>query len=724
VFNPIVPLHDTTLADRIVETFSVDLLIPVEETDTTRAFINRFPHLAIARWRDAIFDRRGCEYADVRHTARRIIKHQDKLAEEALLLPTWDPADELAPLFSVTFGLYPTPNEQIADYGAAICKAFRLSEETIPDGGEAPKNAASRIPPLLLTAYDMVRSRGSSDALNPAVIVGDSTDFDDLVLFWNLRAGGATVCFYDEAYAARLRQFANSFLDGLRSRTLGPRVSVNFWFRREIAQGENWLPDLNLSDLSVGLFCGRAAQPWNGPNAKLGFPKFSRWHRDVVPSYSEEDGKASVSFALPDRPFDDEDLLSLGQKYVVMVDAKQYGQSPDGDLTFETPYIPQMNEFYGRNFYHSYDSVRAQFAMMDKNSVGVITSVSDQRMQVSAYRTYDWMTKFFSLCNLAGEHSEPGLRCKRLISQLGGLQACRVLKIRGVRNLLRKYGVDESFTRTGAVEAIRDVERETGAIGFEAFKNLHIEFRPRGDLTPDDVLRFLLAHRVFRVGLEFKCPNCELNSWIHLDEIKTHSSCPYCDHVHDVTQQLKDRDWRYRRSGIFGRDDDQLGGVPVALTLQQLSTSLNDSITMYSPGMKFISSGADIETCESDFVVVTAGTTSISESPVQVLFGEAKTGGTIDEQDVRKLRKLADAIPPQLAQTFVLFSKTDTFSTEEARLACTLNSPERQRRVILWSRDELEPYFLYERSANRLGNDRHASTLTDMANVTQRLWFS
>jgi hypothetical protein len=45
---------------------------------------------------------------------------------------------------------------------------------------------------------------------------------------------------------------------------------------------------------------------------------------------------------------------------------------------------------------------------------------------------------------------------------------------------------------------------------------------------------------VFRVGLELKCPNCELPSWVHLDEVKTNSPCPYCDQLYDITAQLSD----------------------------------------------------------------------------------------------------------------------------------------------------------------------------------------
>jgi hypothetical protein len=518
-----------------------------------------------------------------------------------------------------------------------------------------------------------------------------------------------------------VKTFAVDILLRLRGRAPGVPRRVNFWTRRAILPDATWQPDLDLTDIPVAIADGSGDGMWSGLNLEPSRPQFSFWHRDVVPSYTESEGKATASFALPDRPFDDDDVQSLSQKFVVLVDAQQYGDR--GDLTFETPFIPQMNEFYGRHFYHDYNAARAQLGSMDKGAVGIITSISTQRLQVSAYNAYDWMTRFFELCKLGVERSEAGLRCKRLINQFGSLQDCRVLKIRGVRNLLRKYGVDKSFTRTSAIEAIRDIDAATKAVGFEAFKDLHITYPQGPELKPDDVLTYLLSRGVFRVGLEFTCPNCELPSWIHLDDVRTKSTCLYCDYNYDVAPQLRDRDWRYRRSGIFGREDDQLGGVPVALTLQQLSTSLHDQLVMYSTAMKFRPAGADIEPCEADLVAVICGMLGISESPVQILFGEAKTGRRIDEEDIRKLGKLARAIPKDLAQSFILFSKTETFSADEIRLAQTLND-QYERRVILWSRDELEPYFLYERAADRLGEQRYASTLTDMANITHRLWFT
>jgi hypothetical protein len=143
---------------------------------------------------------------------------------------------------------------------------------------------------------------------------------------------------------------------------------------------------------------------------------------------------------------------------------------------------------------------------------------------------------------------------------------------------------------------------------------------------------------------------------------------------------------------------------------------------MYSTGLNFAPTTATIEACEADFLCVTADSTNRDEGRVQILFGEAKTHGVFDAEDVRKLGGLAEAIPRDLASAFIMFAKTDAFTEDELRLAQTLNQQYRKR-VILWSRDELEPYHVYERSKDRLGQFWYSGTLTDMAAITDRLWF-
>jgi hypothetical protein len=321
------------------------------------------------------------------------------------------------------------------------------------------------------------------------------------------------------------------------------------------------------------------------------------------------------------------------------------------------------------------------------------------------------------------EPSQSGLVCSRLIKQLGGVQGCRVLKVRGVRELLRKYSATQSFSRSAAIQIIGDNDPSNGQPRFSEFEDLYIEYRKGGKLTPQQVFHYLLDKSVFRAGLELKCTNCLLESWHHLDEIKTVARCELCGTDFNITSQLRDRDWRYRRSGLFGRDDDQHGSVAVALTIQQLHTALHDNALMFSTALKFSSPAGSINKCEPDFVFLTGGYPRVGQCRLQLLFGECKTHHEIDEQDVHNLDKLADAIPAQLADAYVMLAKTAAFSDREIELARTLNSKGRLR-VILWSRDELEPYFAYERFKSRLGGRVFASDLHEMAKTTHQIYFA
>lgn len=724
-FNPIIPLHDRDLADKLIQAFGVDVLIPVIPSDAATAFIATYPHLHLTIWGDGIFKDEHCEFVDIRHAVTRAtgqVGTQKNADLTSFVRPVWSPEDELSPLFSILFGRYPTPAEITLNYVASIRRSLTMADKAIELDSEIPAELIGSISPLSFTGLDLSWRRERSGWLDPGIVLGDATNLDDLLLLWNLQAAGAVMCFYDQAKPARFKPYVDAFLAAAREHSVEERKRINFWGRDLDPPWQPSSTGLDLSGLQPCICRGGDATTWNGMNLNPTRPQFSSWHRDVVTSYAESDGAATASFALPDRPFDDEDTQAINQKFVVTVDANQFGSASD-DLTFETPYVPRLNEFYGRNFHFEYDKARAEPGSFGHGAVGFITSIGSQRLKARAFRVYDWLRTFFDLFGIVVERSEPGLRAARLIRQLGGLQASRVLKVRGARDLIRKYGPDQSFTRSEAEKCIGDFDESTQQMRFGDFESLYISRRERGKLTPGEVLQYMTTRGVFRVGLEFKCPTCELRSWLHLDDAKTSSTCVYCGQQFDVTSQLKDRDWLYRRSGLFGRDDNQLGGVPVVLAMQQLETSLHDRLLMSSTALNFTPKTNGIEACEADFVAVIGGAAGINESPVQILLGEAKTHSEFDSDDVRKLRKLADAIPRNVAQAFVIFAKADAFTGNEIALARTLNT-QYQQRVILWSREELEPYHVYERSKERLGQLMYATTLTDMARATSQLWFS
>ena len=156
------------------------------------------------------------------------------------------------------------------------------------------------------------------------------------------------------------------------------------------------------------------------------------------------------------------------------------------------------------------------------------------------------------------------------------------------------------------------------------------------------MFKFLVGKGVFRVGLKLRCSICQLDFWRLLDDVKTKTICEFCGKKTDITPQLSDRDWAYRRSGIFGLDDKQTGGIPVALTLQQL-----DSWSGVIARFKYISAteispeSADINKCESDFILISQD----HDGKISLVLSECKTRGEISDDDVNNLIKVAKAFP-------------------------------------------------------------------------------
>jgi hypothetical protein len=724
-FNPIIPTDDVELANNLIATFRVDVLIPIAASEATSAFIAKYPHLYMDLSRPGLFADGRCDFADIRHAMSRAMALRDdrhkSLAFEPVR-PVWSQDDPLAALLSVLVGRYPDPNEVTIDYAEWMRRSLDTFEFSLTKEIEVPTNVVGSLTPLALTSYG-ITSRSIRPILRwfgPGLVFGDAQDFNDLVLCWNLRASGAEVWFCDKSQKSRLGPSVDAFVAALRKNVAEVPNRIRLWLRTAPDVPEQWTSGLDLTGFQEVL-CIATEATWNDLNVIPVPPQFSYLHRDVVPSYAENADGGVASFALADQPFDYEDSAAFDQRFVVTVDAKQAGPAPE-DLTFNTPFVSRLNDFYSMNFQFGVSEARSELGFLGQGAVGIVSRIGDQRLEVRAIRVQEWIRHFFDLFGVMVERSEPGRRCSRLIRQLGGIQGCRVLKVRGARALIKKYSPDQSFTRSGAICCIRDVDQNTQQHRFQEFENLRIRpHQGQQKLTPDQVFGYMTSAGVFRVGLDLKCSNCDLENWIPLDDVKTMSTCIYCGQPFDVMPQLKDRDWRYRRSGLFGRDDDQLGGIPVALALQQLETSLQARLLMYSTALKFKSQTAKIEECEADFVAVVAGRPNIDEASVQILIGEGKTSSEIDANDARKLGMLAHAIPSEVAQAFIMFAKTSTFTPDEVTLARTLNSPEKVR-VILWERDQLEPRFVYERCKDRLGGVPCASSLIDMVQATEKLF--
>lgn len=712
-FNPIIPLGDPKLAHLLIRTFRVDCLYCISESPEGNAVLAEFKHLLWPGFHKELFidgmhGSRLATFLDIYHPVRHLHEKNIKDREHPTSNGTvirWDPADPLTDVFLATIGAYPAKDDIGKDYDLFFRKYLAATEIEIGNNAALPTTAFEEFTPSALTTFDLRPVDFAWGRDEPGLYHGGSRDFTDLVNFWNLRASGIEVFFYDPAFRARLTEMTDHYLAALRARPKDPsgwRDRVAIWNKSRNAEIDitPFGPDL--------LRCSLSPEVWNGLNIK---PPVMGFEENSVLGTVSDNGRISVTFELPSKPFFDDAELHT-QDVVVSV----HPLVTNENVVLKPPFLPQLNEYYGREAYFEYDAVRSE-----RGGIGIITGITTTSLTIHALDVRTLVRKIFEAFGITAKASPAGLVGLRLIEQMGGLQGCRVFKIAGVRELIRTYSPYQSFTRSGAITAIRQVDPDSGKVGFSRYERLFIERRDlKSTLKPEDAFYYLLKRGVFRAGLHLICPNCELENWVHIDDARTISRCEYCGHDFNITPQLRDRDWAYRRSGLFGRDDHQGGGIPVALTLQQMQTALHTHILAYTTGTELEPTTAKIENCETDFVLLTE---SLREKALQIAIGESKGNKEITAEDVRKLSLVADAITEgEGCEVFIVFSKTSRFTSEEAE-RCKLAQGQYQRRVIMLSERELEPYFMYERAEQEFEIKRSAISLEDMVLATQNIYF-
>jgi hypothetical protein len=269
---------------------------------------------------------------------------------------------------------------------------------------------------------------------------------------------------------------------------------------------------------------------------------------------------------------------------------------------------------------------------------------------------------------------------------------------------------------------IGNQDPQTSVPRFSEYEELFIEERDWSKkLKPEDAFGYLLDRGVFRAGLTLKCTNCELPFWVSLDDASTVTACEVCGARFNVLRQLKTRDWQYRRSGLFGLENNQEGSIPVALTLQQLHTQFHSlyGSFLFLPNLKLQPAASCIVPCETDIFIATQ-----EGSEIVLAVGECKdAGGAISADDVEKMSGVAEAFSKSGHHCYVIFAKTGSFTTADVE-NCKLTNKNGRTRAIMLSDRELEPYHVYERTSLEFEISRGGYSLHDMAITTNEVFFS
>ena len=715
-FCPIIPVgvseEEKELPKALVDAFNVDALYPITSAATIEQFIADYPYLPWPKYDRELFIRsaRGtvASFLDVYHPLRSIHEEhiKDKLYPRvSSTLYEWGDTDPLKDVLLATFGAYPSRDEIGKDYSDFFVTNLKGKRVALATADPLPADSYRALTPSALSAFDL-EWIGWSGRGNPGLYIGDSGSFEDIVDYWNLRAANVELLFYDPAYSERLLPLRNTYIEVLQKRPTDPNGwldRIAFWSRsRDIPQG------INLAPNAVWSFSNPAI--WNGIDLNPRSIYISE--RSVLASIGNSETRPSFSFQLPEKPFFD-DAEFFKQSVVVSLRPIMdiFGRE---DCTIKPPHIPELNEYYGREVHFNPLEVRSE-----PEGIGIVTGVTDSDLTIRALPSRELIARIFGAFGMKVEPSQPGLVASRLIKQMGGLQGCRVFKIAGVRDLIDKYGPMASFTRGAAIQIIGQNDPATGRPNFANFENLYVDQRDVPKLKPEHAFTYLTENGVFRAGLKLTCPHCQLDFWLALDDIATEVKCELCGNAFKITSQLRDRDWAYRRSGLFGREDHQQGSIPVAVTLQQMDTMFSGDM-IYCTAMNIAGLTADVAPCETDFVIVSQ---RYYERRIPLAIGECKAKGEITEQDVQNLKRVADAFQRTRIEPFIVFAKTGSFKPEEIARCQAAQIPYRSR-VILLSDREPEPYFVYERTDKEFEIHHSAISFEDLARATEAIYFN
>lgn len=636
--NPIIEVDsDHQRARSVLESFEIDILCAVTQDAAIQHLIDEYP------WLDQpgptrsvkLFESSdgGFPLVDIRritaHYAFKYFRHDVEQSRATLV--RWATDDPLGPLWSATFGSYGTD-----EFAARFEQAFmslRAQEESIDVVAAAPAELRSRLTTIELTSDRLIPARTRSPG--HGLVIGDSQDAEHLIRFWNLRASGSDVVFWAVDAPNRTEQYC---LEHFKQVT-------------DLAaeRGAAWSPNIWLCDEGIDVpdpVTAFAAKT-KGEFAKLQVHR-DPWHTITRSSVWETSstsvlgsvetnqfGTRQAAIAIPTEPFDNaEGEPHWLPRWLVTVSAT--GEFDYSGYTVRIPSVPPLNRWAAREL--------GQFHELRLNggTVGIVARPGETNVRMRLVRHEDLAAALFDLIGFKATLSPAGRATKQIIAQMGGLERCRLFRLHGVRELLRRPSRPYSWQ-----EAMQCIE-DKGA--FKRYVNVP---------SVGETFRRLLDNEVFNARMEIQCPECTVRSRYTPEALATDLRCPRCRREFALSPLVKAASWRYEASGFF-ETPNQHGALPVILAMMRLEHAISTSSQVIVPSLELVNQNMR---CEVDLVSIVQG----YDGSLTLAVGECKGGNDqILDTDVANLEMIVNGFDELGIKCVPLFATIrDEFSDDE-----------------------------------------------------------
>lgn len=697
IFNPIVPVSaNNRLAEELIKIFNVDVLYPVAQDESIISFQEKYPYLRSPDlYAREIFhgdyrtQKQKIAYLDVlnliEHYWERDLKHKSKKYKTNCALVTWTEDDPLINLFSVSLGYFPIIYNLQDDFRDAFLNGLHSKLIELTPSESVSKDLINCIFPLRFTSSELTGYGGTFQ--RDGLYIGDENNFTDLCAFWNLRAAGLALRFLPKNHISRCEEFIKAHLKVLDARpNHPPHIEDHIFIHYQ--PRDQWIGGVDQEIVEITkrfktkkrlIFSTGSEFQWNGLQIKAATYNFGFDSTliDVEDFYD----KYRVVLNLQQKPdiIDNASSEIQGQKVVVSI--RPYVEGSDyPNHTLRPPFIQKLNEVFSRDIAFDPWSLTTE-----PEGIGIIIGASEKYETLYPLAHQNMIEHIFKYVEIDTSISQAGLITKRILEKLNSDMGIggSVFRVKGVRDLLESLKADECIDRGEATKRIWANEQ---------FKKYQARWK-----NPASVFDSLLKREFFRAGLELQCDHCRLNCWLSLKDIDDFWTCAYCGKKHQMSLHLRNRgDWKFRKSGLFAKDNNQEGAIPVILTLLTLAETFDWYNLVYTPSMnlKF-----DSTNCETDFCVMQYQ----KGNSIELGIGECKSQrGKIELGDIENLKAVRNKFKGTEIESYLVFAKTaDQFDSEEIELFKDLakdNVP-----CVLFLNRELE-------------SDRHGDSRDDVPN--------
>ena len=352
-FNPIIVVDHEAEAQQLVDLFRVDFLFPIGDSEELKQFQAGFPYLHRPFLGGSIFsrspsDRPYVQVLDIQNALMHVRENPDwqSLRERGIKFYTWDNDDPLADVFLIQFGQYPPPDEVGTNYKDMLTQAANATESIIDAQLPIAPEALDHFSISSISRYGLRRHYSVEPGWShPGFFVGDATKLDDLVCCWNLRAADIPVWFIDSnhnwRYVEIIPKYASIVSKMLPQRRAKRPPSIAVWvsLEEDVEKTRELLGEIRLGLHRV------SDDTWNGLNVRC--PMMYLAETSTLGLIEDEGGRLKAAFPLSGKPFC-EDVSFHTQRLVASVQLfpRLYG---DDKNTLSPPYLPELNEFFGRD---------------------------------------------------------------------------------------------------------------------------------------------------------------------------------------------------------------------------------------------------------------------------------------------------------------------------------------------------------------------------------------